>query len=85
MYLAEPEAFPLVLVLSCGGAALLVLLFAVILFVRHHRGRYQVEKKRREARKKETDELEMEVQLPENDLTEDTTVNIVFDIYKCAY
>ena len=85
MYLAEPKAFPLVLVLSCGGAALLVLLFAVILFVRHHRGRYQVEKKRREARKKETDELEMEVQLPENDLTEDPTVNIVFVIYTNAH
>ena len=80
IYLAEPKAFPLVLVLGCGGAALLVLLFAVVLFVRHYRGKYRVEQKRREAQRKEETELEMEVQQPGNDLTEDPTVNILLHI-----
>lgn len=80
IYLAEPKAFPLVLVLGCGGAVLLVMLFAVILLVRHHRGKYRVAQKRREAQKKEETELEMEVQQPENDLIEDPTVKILLHI-----
>lgn len=75
IYLAEPKAFPLVLVLGCSGAALLVLLFTVLLLVRHHRGKYRVEQKRREAQKKEENELEMEVQHSGNDKTEDPAVN----------
>lgn len=80
IYLAEPKAFPLVLVLGCGGAVLLVMLFAVILLVRHQRGKYRVAQKRREAQKKEETELEMEVQQPENDLIEDPTVKILLHI-----
>jgi len=71
---AEPKAFPLVLVLGCSGASLLVFLFTVLLLVRHHRGKYRVEQKRREARKKEENELEMEVQHSGNDKTEDPAV-----------
>ena len=78
IYLAEPKAFPLVLVLGCSGAALLVLLFTVILLVRHHRGKYRVEQKRREAQKKKETELEMEVQQPENDVTVNPEVNIFY-------
>lgn len=75
--LAEPKrAFPLVLVLGCSGAALLVLLFTVLLLVRRHRGKFRVEQKRREAQKKEENELEMEVLQSGNDETEDPGVNM---------
>ena len=86
-FIAEPKKFPLVLVLGCGGAVLLMLLFAVLLFIRHRRGRYQDAKKRREALKTdETNELEMEVQLPENDSTGNSTVSLVpFSFYISAH
>lgn len=72
--LAEPKAFPLVLVLGCSLAALLVLLVTVLLLVRRHRGKFRLEQKRREARKKEENELEMEVLQSGNDETEDPGV-----------
>ena len=74
--LAESKAFPLVLVLGCSLAALLVLLVTVLLLVRRHRGKFRLEQKRREARKKEGNELEMEVLQSGNDETEDPGVNI---------
>jgi len=58
---AEPKSFLLVIVLCCVGAALLMSLVAVLMFVR-----YQVAKKKRVS-PETTTELEMEVQLPENE------------------
>lgn len=51
----------------------MVLLAVVLLFVRRRYGRYQVKKKQREVLAN-TNELEMEVQLPENDLIWDPLV-----------
>lgn len=78
LYTAEPKSFPLALVLGCIGAALLVLLAVVLLYVRHRRaGRLLVVRKIRVAPYQATSELEMEVRLPENDLIqEETTVGI---------
>ena len=59
--IAEPKSFSLVVVLCCVGAALLMSLVAVLMFVR-----YQVAKKKRVSLETTT-ELEMEVQLPENE------------------
>lgn len=53
-----------------------MLLFTVLLLVRRHRGKFRVEQKRREAQKKEENELEMEVLQSGNDETEDPEVNI---------
>ena len=75
MYLAEPKAFPLVLVLGFSGAALLVLLLTVILLGGHRRRKYRVEQRRREAQNKKETELEMEVQQPENDEAVNPEVN----------
>ena len=77
---AEPKSFPLALVLGCVGATILVLLVAILLFVRHRRAeRSQMVRKIRVAPYKATSELEMEVRLPENDVTqEDSTVAIIF-------
>ena len=82
IYLAEPKAFPLVLVLGFSGAALLVLLLTVILLGRHRRRKYRVEQKRREAQKKEETELEMEVQQPGNDEAVNPAVNIFYTLFK---
>ncbi|KAL9968087.1 hypothetical protein ACROYT_G026416 [Oculina patagonica] len=71
----KPKSFPLVLVLGCGGVALLVLLAVVLLFVRRRYGRYQVKKKQRAT----TNELEIEVQLLEHHLIEDPSENAVLD------
>ena len=78
IYLAETKAFPLVLVLGFSGAALLVLLLTVVLLVRHHRGKYLVAQKRREAQKRKETELEMEVQQPGNDVDVNPAVNIFY-------
>ena len=78
IYLAEPKAFPLVLVLGFSGAALLMLLLTVVLLVRHHRGKYLVEQKRREAQKRKETELEMEVEQPGNDVDVNPAVNIFY-------
>ena len=59
--IAEPKSFLLVVVLCFVGAALLMSLVAVLMFVR-----YQVAKKKRVSLETTT-ELEMEVQLPENE------------------
>lgn len=71
---AEPKAFPFSLVLGCGGAALLLLLFAVIFLVRRacRRARYLVKRKQQEVQAVSS-ELEMEVSLPSHEIIEDLT------------
>lgn len=70
----KPKSFPLVLPLACGGVALLILVVvAVLCFVRHRSGGFSFEKKRREIQKR-TKSQEIEVLRPENDLTDDPTV-----------
>ena len=67
----KTKSFPLVLPLACGGVALLILVVvAVLCFIRHRSGGFSLEKKRREVQKSH----EMEVLRPENDLTDDPTV-----------
>ena len=60
-----------------------MLLFTVIFLVRHHRGKYEVEQKRREAQRKNETELEMEVLNPENDVTvnHDPEVNTFYTYF----
>lgn len=71
----------LALLLVCGGVALLVIVVvAVLCFVRYRSGWYAVEKKRRKAEKVErarAEQLEMEVEQPGNDSTDDPTVSLL--------
>ncbi|XP_078376311.1 uncharacterized protein LOC144659695 [Oculina patagonica] len=68
----------LALLLVCGGVALLVIVVvAVLCFVRYRSGWYAVEKKRRKAERVErarAEQLEMEVEQRGNDSTDDPTL-----------
>ena len=68
-YTEKSKSLPLVLPLACGGLALSILVvMAVLCFVRHRSEGYILEKKLREVQKR-TKSQEMEVLQPENDPT----------------
>lgn len=81
IYAVDHKSSRLAVPLVCGGVALLVIVVvAVICFVRYRSGWYSVEKKRREAQKAErarAERLEMEVQQPGNDSTDDPSVRLL--------